>query len=128
MRRERRMNPKCLGGSVPDNFSARSAHLTGLKMRRITRGASFDHLVGALLQNPRHIETERLGRLEVDDQLELSRRLNRQLAWLFAFENAIDIRRRLPIDLDLVNPIGEQPTGVGESTERIDRRQAMAGR
>ena len=30
-------NPKCLGGNVPDTFSARSAHLTGLKMRRITR-------------------------------------------------------------------------------------------
>src|SRR6516164_11602449 len=41
------MNPKCLGRSVPDTFGAKSAHLTGLKMRRITRAASFDHLVGA---------------------------------------------------------------------------------
>jgi len=43
MRRERRMNPKCLGGSVPDTFSARSADLTGLKMRRITRAVSLNH-------------------------------------------------------------------------------------
>ena len=46
-RRERRMNPKCLGRAIPDTFSARSAHLTGLKMTRITRAASLDHLVGA---------------------------------------------------------------------------------
>src|SRR5262249_61049374 len=40
------MNPKCLGGSVPDTFDARSADLTGLKMRRITRG-EFITLLGA---------------------------------------------------------------------------------
>ena len=39
-------NPKCLGRSVPDTFDAKSADFTGLKMRRITRGVSFDHLVG----------------------------------------------------------------------------------
>src|SRR6516164_9018986 len=38
------MNPKCLGGSVPDTSSARSAHLTGLKMRRITRAVSIDRI------------------------------------------------------------------------------------
>jgi hypothetical protein len=46
-----------------------------------------------------------LGGLEVDEQLELGWRLNRQLGRPFAFENAIDIRRRLPIDVDLVNPM-----------------------
>jgi|SRR6516225_6154746 len=39
-RRERMRNPKCLGGDFPDTFSARSAHLTGLKIRRITRAVS----------------------------------------------------------------------------------------
>src|SRR5262245_60110488 len=34
------MNPKCLGRDFPDTSSARSAHLTGFKMRRITRAAS----------------------------------------------------------------------------------------
>src|SRR5262245_42342273 len=65
---------KCLGPSFPDTFGPRSADLTGLKMIRITRGASsFDHLVGA---------SERLCGLEIDHQLEFGRRLHRQVRWL----------------------------------------------
>ena len=40
-------NPKCLGRTVPDTFSARSADFTGLKMRRITRG-EFISLFGGM--------------------------------------------------------------------------------
>ena len=45
---ERRANPKCLAGSVPDTLSARSGDLTSLKMNRITRGALLDYLAGTL--------------------------------------------------------------------------------
>src|SRR3954454_23676324 len=31
---------------------------------------SFDHLVGALLEKPRHVEIERFRSLKIDDQLE----------------------------------------------------------
>ena len=41
------MNPKCLGTSLPDTFSAKSAHLTGLKMRRITK-REFISLFGGM--------------------------------------------------------------------------------
>jgi hypothetical protein len=55
-REERRMNPKCLGRAIPDTFSARSADLTGLKMRRITRAVLIDRMhsvpaLGAELQD-----------------------------------------------------------------------------
>jgi hypothetical protein len=55
------------------------------------RAFSFDNGVGALLKEQRHIETERLCNFEIDRQLELDRGLDREIGWLCATENAIDI-------------------------------------
>src|SRR6516162_2528237 len=90
-RRERRMNPKCLGRPFPDTFSARSAHLTGLKMRRITRAVSFDHLVGGGEKSRWNVEAKRLGGREIDHRFVLGRRLHRKIGRLLALEDAIDI-------------------------------------
>ena len=42
----------------------------------------LDHLVGALLEEPRQVEAERLGGHEIDDQLEFGRNLTGRLAGL----------------------------------------------
>src|SRR5262249_34576877 len=49
---------KCLGRTIPDTFDARSADSTGLKMRQITRGESFDDLVGAGEQHGRNFKSD----------------------------------------------------------------------
>jgi len=64
---------KCLGPRLPDTFSARGAELTGLKMRRITRGVSLDHLVGADQKRLGDYESQRFGGLGVHHHLEFDR-------------------------------------------------------
>ena len=53
-----------------------------------TCAASLDHLVGAAGERQRDGDAERLGGLEVQKQLNFRALLDRQLARLFAFENA----------------------------------------
>ena len=53
----------------------------------------FDHLVGEQLHRGRHGQAERGGGLQIDDQIELDRRLDGQFARAGAAQNAIDIAR-----------------------------------
>jgi hypothetical protein len=58
-----------------------------------TNSPLFDHLVGDAEQLIWHSEAERLGGLEVDDQLVLGRRLHRKLARFCALEDTVDVFR-----------------------------------
>jgi hypothetical protein len=64
----------------------------------------------------RHVEADRLGRLKIDDKLELGWRLHWKLGWLVALENAIDIRRRTPKIIGPVNAVGQQAANFSEKT------------
>jgi hypothetical protein len=56
-----------------------------------------------LLENPRHVEAECFGGLEVDHQLELDWGLDGKLARLRALEDEIGIARRAPKIIGLVS-------------------------
>src|SRR5262249_25756564 len=88
----------------------------------------FDHLVGAGKHARRQIESERPRGLEVDHQLVLGRRLNRQLGWLLAFQDAVDVAGGAPELIDEIRAIGHQAAGVDEDTIVVDRGQLVAGR
>jgi hypothetical protein len=54
--------------------------------------ALLDHLVGTAKQREREGDAERLGRLQVDDELDFGWLLDRQVGRLVALENPADIR------------------------------------
>ena len=50
------------------------------------------------------VKPERLGGLEINDELVLGRCLDRQVGRLLALEDAVDIARRAPMRLDVSGP------------------------
>ena len=76
----------------------------------------------------RNVEAERLGGLEVDDQLVLGRRLHRQVGRLLALEDAVDVAGGASILVDQVRPVGDQATGCDGVAAGVDRGQTVPGR
>jgi hypothetical protein len=58
------------------------------------RTSLFDHLIGSRKQFVWDGESERLGGLEIDDQLILCRQLHGEIGRLLALEDAVDISCR----------------------------------
>src|SRR5262245_43027986 len=75
---------------------------------------SFDYLVGGAQERRRHVEAERLGRLEVDHKLVLGRCLHRQVAWILPLQNSIDVRRGSPEQINIVGAVRHQTALGGE--------------
>jgi hypothetical protein len=74
--------------------------------------SSLDHLVGAREHRWRHFQTKRLGGLDVDNQLELRRLLNGEIAGLGAFENLVHVGGGAPNLINKVRSIGYEASGI----------------
>ena len=76
----------------------------------------FDHLVGAAEQRKRESNAQRLGSIEVDDQLDFHRLLNRQVSRFGAVENPAGIDGGLAICIGKTGAVAHQAAGRSELT------------
>src|SRR5436190_10323123 len=66
----------------------------------------FDHLVSKLLKMQRHIQAERFGGIEVDDEFEFGGLLDWEVGWLGALQNFIHIRGGAPANVLNARSVG----------------------
>src|SRR3974390_3112850 len=85
----------------------------------------FYNFISAGEERRGHGEAERLSGLEVDHQLEFGRALHRQVGWLLALENAIDVASSLSERIDRVCPVRDETTISNEETKRVDCWQSV---
>ena|SRR5271163_1967820 len=89
---------------------------------------SFDHFIGAREEIRRDREPQRLGRLEVDHQLEFGRLLDRKIGRLRPLKDHIHVPRGAPVEIGTDYVIGYQATSIADLYRiRVHGRQSMAG-
>src|ERR1700687_5499270 len=86
----------------------------------------FNHLVDNGEHAGWNVEAERLGGLEVDDEFELGRLLDRQVGGLFALENPPNIDAGLAPGV-LAGAVTHQTAEVWVLTAIVNRRYPMTG-
>jgi hypothetical protein len=80
---------------------------TVLSVHALARMNLFDHLIGASEERRRHGQTECLGRLHVNNQLEFGRLLNRQIGRLGTFEDFINVPACAAEQIGYVGPVDD---------------------
>jgi integrase len=87
----------------------------------------LDHLVGALLEEPRHVDPERLRRLEIDHELDLGRLLDRDVGGPSALKDAVDVAGKLAEGVADVRPVGQETAYILKGTGDLQTVRALLG-
>ena len=95
------------GKLSPGNFRLLQQYLPQPDSCSAAKQLLFDDLVGEREQIVGDFDTERLRGLEVDNEFEFCGVLNRQIRWLGAFENPIDVDSRSPKQIVRLKPVGQ---------------------
>src|SRR5215469_695171 len=88
----------------------------------------FDDLVGAAEQRVWDGEAERLGGLEVDDELELCRLLDWQIGRLRTLQDLVHIGCGTPVHVTPVRPVRHEPARFYKLLSQKHRREPGLGR
>ena len=97
---------------------------------RCSKFAAYSITSSARASNGRrHVEAERLGGLEVDQQFVLCWRLHRQIGGLLTLEDAVNIAGRSSVLVEKVRPIGSwrRPADSGSDVVPIPPLGAPRG-
>src|SRR5690242_20723019 len=78
------------------------------RARQSTAQGLLDHLIRPRQERRRDRQAEGLGGLEVHDQIELCRLLDREVARLAALEDLVHVPGGAPITTNRVRPIGHE--------------------
>src|SRR5438270_7866644 len=84
---------------------------------------SLNDFVRLQQQRLRDRQSERLGRLQVDYQLELGRMLDRELTGLGALENLVDVGSRSEVEVGVAGRVRDQTANGGEFALLVAARQ-----
>src|SRR5262245_11435157 len=87
---------------------------------------SFNHLVGAGEQRRRYGEAKHLRGHQIDDEVEFGRLLDRNVGRFRPAQNLVDMLRRTPVEMHVVDAIGYKTSSLYELTRAVNCRQASA--
>ena len=103
-----RYTPMIAAGNAAPPKSSGEAPTTALSMRNKLREQrawnSLNQLISLCDEERRHLETKRLGGLEIDHQLELRRLLHGEVGGPGALQNLVHVRGAAPIEIEKVGP------------------------